>query len=270
MAASRPEEDSLIRNIQILLCTFGMLSRIDDSGFRTSLWIEDLPSIKRFAEIIGFQNDEEEEQLQRLVHSWSSTDLCEKKGAHCSEVIEIALDKVEEVYDAEISNIHLFSANGIVVHNCEQSLEDGEMCNLVETFPDHHENLKDYLETLRYAFLYAKTVTLLPSHWEKTNEVMLRNRRIGTSQSGLQQFVANRSLKELKEWCNTGFEYIQECDKEFSELFCIPRSIKTTTIKPSGTVSLIAGATPGMHWPISGFLHSSSHSGKETVPTSIS
>jgi ribonucleotide reductase alpha subunit len=29
----------------------------------------------------------------------------------------------------------------------------------------------------------------------------------------------------------------------------IPRSIKTTSIKPSGTVSLLAGATPGMHWP---------------------
>jgi len=32
-------------------------------------------------------------------------------------------------------------------------------------------------------------------------------------------------------------------------MYCIPRSIKTTCIKPSGTVSLIAGATPGMHYP---------------------
>ena len=29
----------------------------------------------------------------------------------------------------------------------------------------------------------------------------------------------------------------------------IPRSIKTTSIKPSGTVSLLAGATPGIHFP---------------------
>lgn len=135
----------------------------------------------------------------------------------------------------------------------EQSLEDGEMCNLVETFPNNHENLKDYLETLRYAFLYAKTVTLLPSHWEKTNDVMLRNRRIGTSQSGLQQFVADHSISELKEWCNVGYDHLVECDKVFSDLFAVPRSIKITTIKPSGTVSLIAGATPGMHWPISNY-----------------
>ena len=29
----------------------------------------------------------------------------------------------------------------------------------------------------------------------------------------------------------------------------IPRSIKTTSIKPSGTVSLLAGSTPGIHFP---------------------
>jgi ribonucleoside-triphosphate reductase len=29
----------------------------------------------------------------------------------------------------------------------------------------------------------------------------------------------------------------------------IPESIKITSIKPSGTVSLLAGATPGVHFP---------------------
>ena len=33
----------------------------------------------------------------------------------------------------------------------------------------------------------------------------------------------------------------------------IPRSIKTTSVKPSGTVSLLAGATPGLHYPESRF-----------------
>jgi hypothetical protein len=35
------------------------------------------------------------------------------------------------------------------------------------------------------AFLYAKTVTLGLPHWEETAEVMGRNRRIGTSMSGI-------------------------------------------------------------------------------------
>jgi len=38
-----------------------------------------------------------------------------------------------------------------------------------------------------------------------------------------------------------------------SDWLAIPRSIKTTSIKPSGTVSLLAGATPGMHYPESRF-----------------
>lgn len=31
----------------------------------------------------------------------------------------------------------------------------------------------------------------------------------------------------------------------------VPESIKVTSIKPSGTVSLLAGATPGIHFPLS-------------------
>lgn len=64
----------------------------------------------------------------------------------------------------------------------------------VETFPDKHESVEDFLETLKYAFLYAKTVTLGPTHWPKTNSVMLRNRRIGCSMSGLAQVRGVTSL----------------------------------------------------------------------------
>ena len=46
----------------------------------------------------------------------------------------------------------------------EQTLHNFEMCTLVETFPNNHENLEDYLQTLKSAFLYAKTVTLGLSH----------------------------------------------------------------------------------------------------------
>ena len=61
----------------------------------------------------------------------------------------------------------------------EQTLESFEMCCLVETFPSKHESLEDFEGTLESAFLYAKTVTLGATHWSQTNQVMLRNRRIG-------------------------------------------------------------------------------------------
>lgn len=68
------------------------------------------------------------------------------------------------------------------------------MCCLVETFPAHHATLDDYLKTLRLAFLYAKTVTLGSAHWPETKEVMARNRRIGTSMSGIAQFLAREGV----------------------------------------------------------------------------
>lgn len=42
----------------------------------------------------------------------------------------------------------------------EQSLESIELCCLVETFPARHKSLEEYLRTLKFAYLYAKTVTL--------------------------------------------------------------------------------------------------------------
>ena len=103
--------------------------------------------------------------------------------------------------------------------------------------------------TLKYAYLYAKTVTLGQTHWPETNRVMLRNRRIGCSMSGIAQFISARGLHQLKEWCEAGYEKIDECDEIYSDWLAIPKSIKKTSIKPSGTVSLLAGATPGVHFP---------------------
>ena len=135
----------------------------------------------------------------------------------------------------------------------EQTLESYELCCLVETFPANHDSLEDYHETLKYAYLYAKTVTLGQTHWPITNRVMLRNRRIGCSMSGIAQFISTRGLDALKTWTETGYDKIQQYDKTYSDFLAIPRSIKTTSIKPSGTVSLLAGATPGMHYPESRF-----------------
>ena len=135
----------------------------------------------------------------------------------------------------------------------EQSLESYELCCLVETFPNNHESLEDYLRTLKYAYLYAKTVTLGKTHWSDTNRVMLRNRRIGCSVSGVAQFITKRGLDELKVWLENGYDIIQEWDCMYSDWFAVPKSIKTTSVKPSGTVSLLAGATLGLHYPESRF-----------------
>lgn len=134
-------------------------------------------------------------------------------------------------------------------HVSEQSLESYELCCLVETFPAHHETMEEFVHTLKWAYLYSKTVTLGETHWSKTNRVLLRNRRIGTSVSGIAQFLSKHSIEELRIWLEAGYKEIQRLDKVYSDWLAIPLSVKTTSVKPSGTVSLLAGATPGIHYP---------------------
>ena len=130
----------------------------------------------------------------------------------------------------------------------EQSLESFECCTLVETYLNRHDSKEDYLRTLKFAYLYAKTVTLLPTHWEETNAIMQRNRRIGTSMSGVANFADREGLPVLREWMDAGYKVIQDYDRTYSEWLGIRESIKTTTVKPSGTVSILAGESPGVHW----------------------
>lgn len=131
----------------------------------------------------------------------------------------------------------------------EQPLENNELCTLVETYPTRHDSMDDYLSTLKFAYLYGKSVTLLMTQWPETNAVMRRNARIGTSMTGLAQFVESRGWSELRTWQNAGYQAIRDWDKTYSEWLGVRESIKVTTVKPSGTVSLLFGVTPGCHWP---------------------
>jgi len=135
----------------------------------------------------------------------------------------------------------------------EQTLEDRELCCLVETFPSLHENYEDYEKTLKYAYLYAKSVTLVPTHDERTNMVMQRNRRIGASMSGIVQAMQRHGTRNFLNMCDQGYNYLRSLDESYSDWLCVRQSIKITSVKPSGTVSLLAGVTPGIHYPHSKF-----------------
>jgi len=135
----------------------------------------------------------------------------------------------------------------------EQSLEDQELCNLNENFLNRAESCEDFLRTLKFSYLYSKTVTLVNTHCPETNRVQLRNRRIGCSVTGVAQFLAKENLHSLNHWLRSGYNVVKHWDTVYSEWFCVPKSIKMTSVKPSGTVSLLAGATPGMHFPESRF-----------------
>jgi ribonucleoside-triphosphate reductase (thioredoxin) len=130
----------------------------------------------------------------------------------------------------------------------EQPLESYELCTLVEVHLNRHDSKEDFLKTLKFAYLYGKTVTLMPTHWQVTNGIMQRNRRIGTSLTGIASFADTNGLPTTREWMDEGYNKIRHYDKKYSEWLCVRESIRVTTVKPSGSVSLLSGATPGVHW----------------------
>jgi adenosylcobalamin-dependent ribonucleoside-triphosphate reductase len=131
----------------------------------------------------------------------------------------------------------------------EQTLESFELCCLVETFMANHESLADYLSTLKVAYLYAKAVTLAKTGDEKTDEIIARNRRIGCSQSGIINAFEKFGRSTVLRWSDAAYTFLEGLDIQYSDWLGVARSIKRTSVKPSGTVSLLAGETPGIHYP---------------------
>ena len=194
--------------------------------------------------------------------SWKS--LREAAETFNHRVVSVELVGNDVVYNGTVDEFHNFFIGGFEGKtrnnkrkwlyfnnlNCgEQTLEDRELCNLVETFPHRHDTYADFKHTLKLAYLYGKSVTLVNTHWPETNARMLKNRRIGLSQSGIIQSFNKHGRRTMLQWANDGYNYIQELDKKFSDWLAIPKSIKTTTVKPSGSVSLLPQATPGIHYP---------------------
>lgn len=228
-------------------------------------------NVRRSAEIMFGEADDVDfmelkdpvkNQEALMHHRWASNNsIFAKVGMDYTQVADLTAKNGEPGY-MWLDNAQKFSRMNGKVDNkdyrakggnpcLEQTLEPYELCCLVETYPSNHDTLEEWKETLKYAYMYAKTVTLVPTHYELTNAVMLRNRRIGCSMSGIVQAFKKFGRRTFLDATDKGYDCIHEWDRNYSDWLCVPRSIKTTSVKPSGTVSLLSGVTPGIHYPIS-------------------
>jgi adenosylcobalamin-dependent ribonucleoside-triphosphate reductase len=226
-------------------------------------------NVRRSAEIVfGNYKDEKFLELKNpdinkeklYNHRWASNNsIFAEVGMDYSKVAEMTAKNGEPGYQW-LDNARAYSrmkdspdhadeeAEGSNPCN-EQTLFSYELCCLVETFPSRHDSLEDWQETLKYAYLYAKTVTLVPTHSEETNSVLLKNRRIGTSISGIIQAMNKFGKRNFLTSASGGYDKLKKLDKKYSKWLCVPTSIKISSVKPSGSISLLAGTTPGIHFP---------------------
>jgi len=124
----------------------------------------------------------------------------------------------------------------------EATLEDGEPCNLQEIFLANIKDEAEFIEAARLMHRYGKRVTLEDYHNPKNNEVVKRNRRIGTGITGCLQ-----SPLFKPEFLDKAYSAIQAENVAYSKRLGIPESIRTTVVKPSGTMSIWGDCTPGIH-----------------------
>jgi len=123
----------------------------------------------------------------------------------------------------------------------EISLADGEACNLCEIYLNNITSKEELFECSKLLYKTQKCIWDLPALYEKTSKIVKKNRRIGLGVTGICQ-----SLDKLP-WLDECYQELRKFDKEWSKKRGWPESIKLTTVKPSGTLSLLAGSVPGVH-----------------------
>jgi ribonucleotide reductase alpha subunit len=120
-------------------------------------------------------------------------------------------------------------------------LESHECCNLSELYLNNIDSKAELKECAKLLYKTQKAICALPFIHKQTEEVVHRNMRIGVGVTGICQ-----SLNKI-DWLDECYNSLREYDKKWSAKKGYPESIRLTTVKPSGTLSLLSGSTPGVH-----------------------
>ncbi len=129
----------------------------------------------------------------------------------------------------------------------EQALHDREACNLGENFPANFDSVTDGNMAFRLQVRYCMRQRLTPLTDATSHEVGQKNMRIGVALGGLCDFDWTPEM--LSGWYQT----CREEANEYADELRVNRPITVTTVKPSGTISLLNGSSPGIHAPYAPF-----------------
>lgn len=124
----------------------------------------------------------------------------------------------------------------------EQSLAAYETCCLAEVWLPNVSSYEEFVDICQLLYRINKHSLALPCHLDETADIVHKNMRMGIGVTGVLQ-----ATEEQKSWLRPAYTQLREFDKQYSEKHGFPTSVKITTVKPSGTLSLLPGVTPGCH-----------------------
>lgn len=156
----------------------------------------------------------------------------------------------EETFCVTEPLLNQMTVNGIVTGNCaEQSLNNYETCCLAEIFLPNIASYDELVDVAKLLYRVNKHSLRLPCHHPETQAIVHKNMRMGIGVTGYLQ-----ATEEQRSWLKDCYEALREFDVEYSAAHGWPVSIKITTCKPSGTLSLLPGTTSGVHPAIAQYM----------------
>ena len=132
----------------------------------------------------------------------------------------------------------------------EQSLAPYETCCLAEVYLPNITNEQELRDLLMLLYRINKHSLMLPCHNKETEEIVRKNMRMGIGMTGIMM-----ASKEQLSWLPSAYELLRLYDESYSREQGFNRSVKLTTVKPSGTLSLLPGVTPGIHPAYARFMY---------------
>jgi ribonucleotide reductase alpha subunit len=256
--------EGFLREVQQLLANFGIVSKLHwrkDAGMRAmpdghggskeyackALYelIVESANLARFGEVIGFLRPAMAERFAEWKASW-------KRGPYREsfddEIVSIESAGRAPVYCTTQPSHHTVIANGVVTGQCSEiPTHHREACNLAEVFPANCADEAATVRALRLLTRYALRNRLQPLSDPIAHEVNRKNMRLGVALGGLCDF--DWTADDLRRW----YRVVRAEADAYADALGVPRPIAVSTCKPSGTISLMSGASPGMHAPYAPF-----------------
>lgn len=197
-------------------------------------------NMQRFADVIGFTDPAKKQRLADLLAMNTRGEYQER---FTSKVESVEFDGMEDVYDCTVDDVHRFSANGIIVHNCAEILLPSKgFCNLVQVV--WHRFNGDFEGLCRAQYLagranYRQTCVsmrdgVLQLQWNDNQRLL---RLCGVSPTG---YVAWEGIKDpiLHERAAAAARHGAN---SMADDLGLPRSRRVTQCQPAGTSSKVMG-----------------------------
>ncbi len=210
-------------------------------------------AFQTYMELVGFN---EPEKLDRAKLIEKSRKRIPYKNSKEVTVTSVDFVGTESVYDCTVEDIHRFSANGIIAHNCAEILlpSSGGTCNLVSIdlgkFKGDNANLYKAAKLIARANYRQSCVELEDGILQETWKLNAKHLHLcGVSLMGIvkRPDMGSYEYRRLERVItNAAYSMAKELDMPY------PKNV--TTVKPEGTQSKCYDSTEGMHKPLGKYI----------------